>query len=714
MMVSTNRRRLLRGSSLGLLSVLVLINVSAPAMATTFGTVAVEGDYVYAINTIALNGDNFTTATNTTASGVYTRGVNTAAVNGDNVTDTGNVTVSGLWARGVIARTYADSSCGQNIVNVTGNISASYHGIVAFGCAGSTVNVGVGNTVTTTGESEGAIALINIATVATTNIWGSVSGAARDQRAFEARSMESSTTTIYDGGSLFGTFGGTLAPDMLLLQVGGEWSTAGTSDFGGGNDLLTNSGVVTAAGNTIFSNLAVLHNNGTLALEAGTFALPNSIDFTNTGTIRVLGGATTITSAAALVNNGTLNLQNGIYGDTLTITNGFTATANSVLLVDASLTSSDQLVIFGAVSGVTQVYISGLGALTTTISQIVTADAADPGAFVIVNNPTIGMTSYGLIQSGGKFYLYAAPSAIALQPLAVANVTQDMWHQSADIYSAYIASRRTDGGGYQKNGLSVWGQFFVNSDRYGGRNTQTVFGGDVDVDNRVRTDRHGVEAGIDLMPSDGQFLFGAMVGYQKAKADPRSSNGGIHADGYNLAAYAHFGGPFGLYGGVLVKADWNSVRLSNSAFDAADGNPNSRSVGVEGEAGYRWDRGSTTFDVGGQLAYVRTTVDGFSAQAIDYDYGRSNSLRGRLNAQVAFGGRLAPFVSAKLFHEFDGDSKLTLTSGDEFDHVDVNGRGTWARIEGGVGAQKGPGPLVAAWADFGDVKGFGLRAGYRF
>jgi hypothetical protein len=709
MKTSTYSRRLLAGAAFGLFGAVALTSVPTRASADP---VYAEGDYAIGINSILADGDNVTTGDTTTVSGYFSRGVNTLAENGNNVTNTGTVTATGDWSRAVIAQSY--SYTGTNTVNVTGNVSADFHGIVALGFGDSIVNVGTGYSVASTGVSPGGIAILNIANgTATTNIDGTVTASARDVRGLDVRSA-SSFTTIGDTGSLFGTFDGTEGADSFALSSGGQWSTAGTSDFGGGSDTLTNAGLIIAGDGTTFSNLTVFHNSGTLALEAGTFALPQSTDFTNSGTIALVGGATTITSAAPLVNDGVINLQNGSDADILTITNGFTATGNSALWVDASDTSNDKLVILGAVTGVTQISVIGTGAPTATVSQIVTADSADPGAFVIVDNSANSMTSYGLRQSGGNFYLYAAPSAIALQPLAVANVTQDMWHQSADILSAYMESRGTDGAGGRTNGLGVWGQAYVSSDRYGGRDTQTVFGGAVDVDNRVKTDRQGLQAGIDFRPSDGQFIVGVMGGYQKAKADTRSSNGGIRAHGYNVGAYAHVGDATGLYGNVLVKADWNNVRLPNSAFDTADGRPNSRSIGAEGEVGMRWERGSTSFDVGGQLAYVRTTIDGFSAQAIDYDFGHSDSVRGRLNAEATFGGRLAPFVSAKLFHEFDGSSKLRLTSGTEFDHVDGEGRGTWARLEGGVGAKKGPGPLVAAWAEVGDVRGLGLRAGYRF
>ena len=61
-----------------------------------------------------------------------------------------------------------------------------------------------------------------------------------------------------------------------------------------------------------------------------------------------------------------------------------------------------------------------------------------------------------------------------------------------------------------------------------------------------------------------------------------------------------------------------------------------------------------------------------------------------------------------------GDTRLTLGSGADLDGINAPGRGTWGRIEAGVGGNKGPGPILSGWVDLGDVKGLGVRAGFRF
>lgn len=90
------------------------------------------------------------------------------------------------------------------------------------------------------------------------------------------------------------------------------------------------------------------------------------------------------------------------------------------------------------------------------------------------------------------------------------------------------------------------------------------------------------------------------------------------------------------------------------------------------------------------------------------------SLRGRIGARAGFAGRHAPFVEGKVFREFKGDNDVNVGSGALVDTLKGQGRGTWVRLEGGLGGGQGGGPIISGWADFGDVKGYGLRAGFCF
>jgi outer membrane autotransporter protein len=165
-----------------------------------------------------------------------------------------------------------------------------------------------------------------------------------------------------------------------------------------------------------------------------------------------------------------------------------------------------------------------------------------------------------------------------------------------------------------------------------------------------------------------------------------------------------------MYGRLLAKHDSFKLRMSNG--ELFDTRPEGHANGLGGELGYRFGS-SVLFDVSSGLSHVRTSVEEFEAGAIDFDPGSLKSTRGTLAARATLDQSLSPFAEVKLSHEFEGDSRLTLGSGGVGDDLEARGSGTWARFEAGIGGQ-GPGPVISAWGELGDVKGWGLRAGFRF
>ena len=345
---------------------------------------------------------------------------------------------------------------------------------------------------------------------------------------------------------------------------------------------------------------------------------------------------------------------------------------------------------------------------------VVDAGTSTAGAFTLGTTSATALIDFSLDQRGNDFFLVAAPNADAFQPLALSNFAKAMWYQSADIYESYATLRRGDLGKARTNGVGIWGQLYASRDRSGDDDTVAAFGADFDVDNRIRTHRRGAQVGVDFQPTNGSFIVGVTAGYQHADADVRSTSGEFEAKGYNIGAYAMFGSANGLYGGLLIKHDRNDVKLTNDAFAAADNNPDFTSTGVEGEAGYRFAMGGLNIDAGAGLAWVRSDIDGFTAEGITYDFDDAKSMRGRVGARVGFGGRWGPYLDGRLFHEFKDDSRLTLINGASLSEIETSGRGTWGRLEAGFGGHNGAGPMAAVWGEFGDVKGIGVKAGFRF
>jgi outer membrane autotransporter protein len=196
--------------------------------------------------------------------------------------------------------------------------------------------------------------------------------------------------------------------------------------------------------------------------------------------------------------------------------------------------------------------------------------------------------------------------------------------------------------------------------------------------------------------------------------DMREAAGEFVAKGYNIGAYVHFGRPTGFYAGLLGKFDHNDVRVRRGALGATLGSPNFSAWGAEGEVGYRSPLRSTHLDIGAALARVNARVRPFETDQIGFDFSAARSLRGRLGARAEFHGRWAPYVDAKLFHEFRNEGRLALITGSQRSVVETSARGTWGRLEVGIGGAGEPGLTAALWAEGGQVRGIGAKAGLRF
>ena len=120
------------------------------------------------------------------------------------------------------------------------------------------------------------------------------------------------------------------------------------------------------------------------------------------------------------------------------------------------------------------------------------------------------------MRSASLNFLIATPNIAAIEPVVIGDLAQNLWYQSADIYSNYAALRLSDLGGSRTNGLGVWGQIYYSEDR-AGRQNLSVFGNDFNV-NCYRTKRRGAQAGVDYLLG-GNAVIGITGGYERAEAD---------------------------------------------------------------------------------------------------------------------------------------------------------------------------------------------------
>ncbi len=668
------------------------------------GTNLATGNFSTGVWSRSTGGSNNVTGGTTTVLGTNSFGLSVETFDGTAVVNTGVITASGTGSNGVLSFTGLSSLaiCGSNTVNVTGNITATGYGVVASGCGATTVNVNAGTTVST--PASGTTTIDNSAgTVSTTVINGTVNAFFSSNLAVN---QGGTSSLLVNNGTLIGRYDGTTGADTFVNN--NNLLISGTSDFRAGADLFVNNGTMTTDGATTFAGLETFGNNNILVLAPDLFSLPATTFFGASGTIRAEGGATTITSLATIVSSANLDLQDGVTDDVLTLTNAYSGSGGASLSIDASGTAAD-LLVTGSASGTTAVNVTTIGGLAFNQAGILVVDngTSTADAFVLGANPGNGLFNYTLEQRGADFYLVTDPTPLVFAPLAIGNLAQDMWYQGADTYLSYAALRRGDDAD-RHSPVYLWAQLYASQDRYGDHETATIDSTEFEFDNRLKTHRRGAQVGIDFDVAG--FTLGATGGYQHAKADGDVAS--FDAEGHNLGLYGLFGGPSGIYGGLLLKKDWNEVRMQNSEF--INQRPDATATGIDGEVGYRFGGGSVLWDVQAGLSHVRTKIDDFSAGGLAYDFDRITSTRGRLGARAGFAAMWGAYIDAKLLHEFSGNTDLRLVDALGDHGIDTKGRGTWARIEVGAGGEKGPGPQIAGWAEFGDVKGLGVRAGFRF
>ena len=743
----------------------VIDNGTGAVSITNSGSIGRATDRTSTIGVYGVLGNNLSTAALSISGpgAIFSAGTGISASNFGSGTTTINYTgpINTTGSTGV----FVSASGGGATSVITGAVTAATDAIDVFSSGTQTITVnGVTNgttgsginsstpgartiTVGTAGNVTGgtqAILLAGTGTAVVNNngiLGGATTGVALSGTAAGTINLSNNNATI-NGRVIFGSGADTFSNT-------GTFNTQGTTDFGTGGDLLSNNslGIINILGNTTFSGLETFTQNGrinlnantltlsgtafvngttgvidtsgnasilgitafsnagTLDLAPGTFTVP-AVAFTNTGIILADEGVSSITGQTSFANSGTIDLQDGVVDDVLTINSNFVGSGASALLVDFNALTSDRLVINGAASGTTTIGAAYLGGGFNLDGALV-VDAVSSSANAFVLGAVTGETpllDVSLVQQGADYFLVTAPTAATFNPLVVPGFAMDLWYQSAnEVFAETVKPATTVG-------FSFWGEGYASRDRYGNDDDSVVIDGvGFDVDNEMKTKRYGLQGGIDYGFGGGRI--GLTGGYGWAKANG-NADADLKAKGWNLGVYGQFGGLTGFHGEFLLKHDRYDGEFDNGAFDGEDFDI--RSTGIDGSLGYRFGMGAATLDLHGGLSHVRTKVDDISAFGFDYDMGRMTSTRGRAGLRAIFGGSLSPYIDATVYREFNGDGEVELFDGANRYDLDTNGRGTWVRLEAGLSGNDGPGPILAAWGDFGDRKGLGLRAGFRF
>ncbi|WP_118856805.1 autotransporter outer membrane beta-barrel domain-containing protein [Sphingomonas mesophila] len=701
-----------------------IFSVGDGIAANTAGTGTVTVNYTGAINTTTGDGidaDSTTGNQSITVGGNITSGGD--GINLTTTTGTKTITVAaGTTINSTAAEDIEVTGAGATTINNNGTIGATTNGLAVFTTlftdGAVTVNNNAGGVVNGTFNlTDNADVVTNRGTInlgattflqggndTVTNLGGGVINFNGGTINFGAGATDTFANT---GGTLNVLTNTTLSGLEVFTQTGRINFSAATTLTGPAIAFVNGPGsFIDTAGAASIAGFTSLTNSGTIDLAAGTFTVPAGV-LTNTATGIIIAdeGATTITGQTSFANNGTIDLSDGAIGDTLTVNSNYVGGNGSRLQVDVSGTTADTLVIVGAPTGQTLIDVNtvGLGVFDPDGILVVDATGASSGAFAIGEEIANPLINFDVAQIGNDYFLVTLlDPETAFVPLAATGLVREMWYQSADEVFAHTLAPTA------KLGLSVWAQAYGSQRRTGMTNNQVVNGVQYDADNNIEIDRYGFQGGVGY--GFGVAEVGLTGGYANAQAN---GDGEFNADGWNIGLYGRYGALTGFHAEALFKHDSYDMSF-DGLFDGNDGDASS--TGVDGSIGYRLPVGVVpSIDIYAGLSHVWSDMDGVSAFGFDYDFDDMTSTRGRLGVRGNFGGLYNPYLSGAVYHEFSGDGDVTITQGAFSDSLSSTGKGTWARLEGGLAGGKGTyGMNVAGWVDLGDTRGAGIRAGIRF
>lgn len=473
-------------------------------------------------------------------------------------------------------------------------------------------------------------------------------------------------------------------------------------------------------------------NNGPVDLTADVDFLAGSDALVNNDVITVGAGATapvkvSLLSLDALKNQGLIDLRNGHVGDVLTLSGDYNgATSKARLGLDVGPNGADMLVVGDVANGSTQILLGGVSAKTAVLTGdkgpiLIQAGADSKADAFRIENYEIGLIRYGLLFDAktATYRLKGVAGQRTYEALKISEGAGSVWRQSADAWSAHVASLRDAGSA--ANGAGLWGQ------TYGGRQNRdddvaASAQREVAVDYEQTT--YGGQMGLDLLNAgldDGRIALGLTGGY----ADAKMRFSGVAGQEVKLRV-VNFGGYVALTQGgfflnALAKADRQSIKARNDV-DGIDAKFDGTAYGAQVETGHRFGDGDLAYETLLGVNYVSTRLDDMETlgQRLDFDHATGFTARAGLRGAARndlLGGALTTYGAAFVVHDFTVKNGLTLVSGGESEHLSKDGGRTFGQVTVGVSYRSAGGMITFAEAggDYGGGRqGGGLRIGARF
>lgn len=747
-----------------------LVSVSADSI-TTAGAGA-DGIFVSVIG-----GDANVSSGNITVTGADAAAINASSDVGNvSVTSTGSIIASGRNGRGILATSGTGdvTVIANDISTVAALAEDSKSSDAAIEAIGANVSVQVSGTAQTNATGFDAPNSATVIVIATDGdgsaIVNNLTARGEGVDALRVTATNNATATIngqlialgdraegvyVEGGNTavvnIAASGSVVAPDLGIVLISGNGST------------LNNAGVIANSVDGIavvaFGGPLTINNSGTLTSDilftegadvvnnTGTFVVDTDVDFgagadifNNSGTVRFATGAATpvartFTGLETFNNTGGLiDLRNAVAGDTLTLPGTFVGSGDSRLGLDVDLSGSgtaDRLIVGGAVTGSSNLLIaySGQAGLNSGVVVVDGGAGTQAEAFTLDG----GSRNFGLIETDlvfdaatNDFLLVGAPNAAVYRTAAFIEGARNLWHASADAWSAHMRELR-DGawaGGAGESGGRLWVQMHgsleqrenVRAVNYAGLNRNFDLGYDQDY--------FGGQLGFDFGGSageDGNFAFGITGGYVNSEMKFNGVADRTAFDAFNAGAYAGINSG-SLFANVLAKYDWYKVEADSTIGQYAaefDGN----AYGAQGEIGFRLGSDSLFVEPVGSISYVRTNLDDLNVQGSTIEFLDDEGLRGKLGARIGASIPSARLDTVVLYaggnyvHEFKGDDSIDFTNNGRTVRIDNRAIGDYG--EAVLGVNIGSANAVSGFFEANGAKGsefeaYGGRAGLRF
>jgi len=692
----------INGSAAGFVNVINSNTITATA--TTTGAATATGIFASGNNvTAALNAGGSINATATGGSGAAT---------GLSLTGSAPVTASN---DGVLMATFigAGKAYGATITSAS-DVTFSNSGLILASNATSAVGVTFNSPTNVTLTNSGTIAANSAAA-------GSVA----------VLSTGASNAVLNNSGTITGAIQTGAGNDSLSNAVGGVWNAIGASDFGAGDDTVTNAGTIHL-------------NNTTISLGSD----PAGNQFGNAGLITVVGsntiamGTGPTANPSPFTNNGTINFQNGTANNTLTIAGNFAGNGQVDLDVNGANGTGDLLkingnVVAGSVNTVNVNLLTDPATASTTIPLVQVSGTSAAGSFVLgtftqpkgflglseslVSTPPnttslglavaattppptgvgVGVTVTGLSELG-TLAASAAPGVQSLMNSQIGTLEDRMGAVSQTI----------------KGGLSLWTRAFADSGTVDPDHSAGNFGqnGNFGFDQS----NSGEEVGLDFAISD-EFKAGAL--FSKSRAN--QSLDGNQADSSQIT-----GNTSGIYGtwiassGLYVDASYRWMSFNDrlhapNGYASIHGNADAFNL----EVGKTWTL-SNGLQIAPQFQYTLTKVDNINAQTgnlAGFQSTGDDASRARLGVMFSKAYTPAssnavwmPYASLSVVQELDGKNSYAVNN-TFFGETDT--RGTSALAETGLNVQFGKLAVFGGlnWQDGGALKSFfGGQVGLRY